>query len=56
MDEATKLLLTLITSPLVKRDQFGGPGLVRLCQSRTTLLELTAQAAGEWLASQKNEG
>jgi len=50
-------VLRLVKSPLVKiveRENDFYP-LSLLCESPITLLELTAKAAGEWLASQKKE-
>ena len=42
-----------IKSPLVKLGRRSETFPRLLCRSKTTLLELTAQAAGEWLASQR---
>jgi hypothetical protein len=45
----------LIKSPLVEvvTREYDFIQLTMLCESLITLLELTAQAAGEWLASQR---
>jgi hypothetical protein len=51
-------VLRLVKSPLVElvKRENDFYQLSMLCESPITLLELTAQAAGEWLASQKKEG
>jgi hypothetical protein len=51
-------VFSLVKSPLVEvvTREYDFVQLSMLCESLITLLELTAQAVGEWLASQKKEG